>query len=224
MLMTDFEIKEAIDREDLIINNFSEDCLEPASYDMRLGERALISHREDEINVERENSITILAGEFALLTTHESVKLSKIIAGHIGLRSYFARKGLVLLAGIQIDPTFEGILVLGAYNASSRKITIDYLDKICTIEFHRLARPVEKPHKGIEEQKKRRIPQADKDYLRSLEVESLSELSENVRRLSQNVATLTTVTYKIILPILLLILAVLSGAMIPLIIKLIELT
>jgi len=206
LLLTDGEIKEAIKSGELVIENFSEDSLQPASYDMRLGERALISGKDAELDLEKAGSVTIGAAEFALFTTHEKVKLSSTIAGHIGLRSYFARKGLVLLAGIQIDPTFEGILVLGAYNASSRRITLDYLDRFCTVEFHRLNKPVEKAYHGIEEQRKGRLPQADKDFLRTLEVESLSDLSESVRRLTENVSTLTTVSYKLILPMLLVIL------------------
>ena len=202
MLLTDGEIKKAMEKEELVIENFSEDCLEPASYDMRLGKKALVSGKDAEINIERTGSITIGAAEFALFTTYEKVKLSNVIVGHIGLRSYFARKGLVLLAGIQVDPTFEGILVLGAYNASSRRITLDYLDRFCTVEFHRLNQPVKKAYHGIEEQRLGRVPQADKDYLRTMEVESLSDLSESVRRLTENVSTLTTISYKIVLPLL----------------------
>jgi len=205
LLLTDGEIKEAITHGEIIIENFSEDSLQPASYDMRLGKRALISGKDAELDLEKSGSITIGAAEFALFTTYEKVKLSNTIAGHIGLRSYFARKGLILLAGIQIDPTFEGVLVLGAYNASSRRITLDYLDRFCTVEFHKLNKPVETEYHGIEEQRKGRLPQADKDFLRTLEVESLSDLSESVRRLTENVSTLTTVSYKIILPMLLII-------------------
>lgn len=202
MLLTNGEIKEAIEKGELAIENFSDECLEPASYDMRLGNKALVSGKDAEINVERTGSITIDAAEFALFSTYENVKLSNVIAGHIGLRSYFARKGLVILAGIQIDPGFEGILVIGVYNASSRRITVDYLDRFCTVEFHRLNKPVEKEHPGIEAQRLGRMPQADKDYLRTMEVESLSELSQSVRRLTENVSTLTRIIYQIILPIL----------------------
>lgn len=202
MLIGDKEILEARKKGDIVIENFSEECLEPASYDMRLGNEALVSHQEKKIDVSKEGNVTIKPGEFGLLTTYEKIKMSNQMVGSIGLRSHYARKGLVLLAGPQIDPGFEGVLVLGAYNASPRKITIDYLDKFCTVEFHKLSKPVKKPYRGSEEQKKGLIPEVDKSYLRTLETESLSDLSESVRQLSENVSTLTTITYKVILPIL----------------------
>ncbi len=125
----------------------------------RLGNRILVSRQEKEINIGRQNGEgTISPGDFALLTTFEKIKLSRAIAGSIGLRSYYARKGLILLAGPQIDPWFEGVLVLGVYNASPRKITLSYVDKLCTIEFHKLGKPTKKLHPGNEEQKQGRIP------------------------------------------------------------------
>jgi deoxycytidine triphosphate deaminase len=43
-LLTDIEIKEAIERGDISIENFEiEKCLQPASYDMRVGKRAIVS-------------------------------------------------------------------------------------------------------------------------------------------------------------------------------------
>ncbi len=201
-IMTDGEIKQSQYEGKLVIGDFSEESLQPASYDARLGKTALISREDAEVDVEERKSLTIPPNEFALLTTYETFKLPNDIAGHIGIRSYYARRGLVLLAGIQIDPTFEGILVIGAYNASSRKLTLDYKDRFATIEFHRLSRPSEKPHHGIEEQKHGHIPKVDRDYLRQLETASLSDLTKNMISLSQSVHTLTTITYKIIVPIL----------------------
>ncbi len=57
-----------------------------------------------------------------------------------------------------------------------------------------------------EEQRAGEIPRVDKDHLRTLETQTLSEMSESVRGLSENVSTLTTVTYRFVVPILLLLL------------------
>lgn len=203
MMMSDREIQDALKNREIEIGNYSPDCLEPASYDMRLGNRILISRQEKEINIGRQNGEgTINPGDFALLTTYENIKLSKTIAGSIGLRSYYARKGLILLAGPQIDPGFKGVLVLGVYNASPRKITLSYLDKLCTIGFHKLGKPTEKSHSGIEEQRQGRIPTSDKDYLRMLETKNLSELSESTAQLFDSVSRLKATTNRIIIPLL----------------------
>jgi dCTP deaminase len=118
--MSDGEIRSAVDNGELGISDFADHCLQPASYDLRIGSPSLRSGDTTEIDVERERSIVLNAGQFALMNTYESVKLPADIAGHIGVRSYYTREGMILLAGLQIDPGFEGHLVLGVYNASPR--------------------------------------------------------------------------------------------------------
>lgn len=202
MLMTDREIRAALKSGELEIRDYAEAHIEPTSYDMRLGKEALVSRQDQKILLSPSVSLTLSAGDFALIITYESVKMPNDIAAQIGMKSGLARRGLVLLAGLQIDPGFEGVLVLGLYNASPRRITLDYQEPICTVEFHRLSGPVEKPHPGHPDLKQGHIPREDRAFLRTFETESLSELCRSVRTLSQSVSTLTTVTYKIILPIL----------------------
>jgi hypothetical protein len=110
------------------------------------------------------------------------------------------------LAGLQIDPGWEGYLVLGIYNASPRSITIDYESPICTVDSYGLAVPASEGFQAGDEQIAGEMPKVDRDYLRTLETQTLSEMSESVRHLSENVSTLTTVTYRMMVPILLLIL------------------
>ena len=173
-LLVDSEIKDAINNEGLEIEPFDAESLQPASYDMRLGKRALITRtvsleelkgkiqREDvkEINVEKDEAITVPGGAFALVSTLERIKLPDNYAGHIGMRSYYTRKGLVILSGLQIDPGWDAPLVLGLANLSPRSITIDYKDHLCTIEIHKLNRAVEQPYNGkfMSVQREGRIP------------------------------------------------------------------
>lgn len=190
MLMTDSEIKAAMQSGDLEIGNFDEVSLQAASYDGRVGGRALLGGADSEIDVARSRSLVIRPGDFILLTTREKFKLSDDLAGNLGLRSYYGRKGLVLLAGLQIDPGFEGHLVIGGYNAAPRKLVLDYEAPFVTIEFHRLSAAVEAPYVSGEEQKRGEIPRIDKDYLRMLETVSLSDLKEELRTLTMNVAAM----------------------------------
>jgi len=205
-LLTDIELRDALKTEDLEIDPFDEESLQAASYDMRLGNRALITktvsleelkgkiQKEEvkEINVEKEESLTVPGGAFALVSTLERIKLPNNYAGHIGMRTYYTRKGLSILSGLQIDPGWDGVLVLGLANLSPRSITLDYKDKLCTIEIHKLNRSVEKPYQGkfMAEQREGRIPVSDKDYLRTIETMSVSDLTKALIDLSQNVGTL----------------------------------
>lgn len=176
---------------DLLVENFSESYLEAASYDMRVGNKLLISSDANEIDLSKGGSAVLQPGVFALPTTYEKLRVKNTIAGHIGIKSYYTRKGIVMLTGLQIDPGFDGILVIGLYNASPRSLTLEYLSTFCTVEFHQLAKPVERPFQPGREQIEGQIPRADKDYLRTLETQSPSELGQSLRTLTQDVGGLT---------------------------------
>jgi dCTP deaminase len=191
--MTDGEIKESMAADGgLRIRNFAEASLQAASYDMRIGSKLLISNNEAELDLSKKPSATLVPGVFALVTTLESVELPDTIAGHIGVKSYYTRKGLVMLTGLQIDPGFQGVLVIGLYNASPRSLTLEYAAPFCTVEFHKLARPSQSPYKPGSEQKEGQIPRADKDYLRTLETQSLSDMSQSLRNLTVDVGSLAS--------------------------------
>ena len=192
MLMTDSEIKAAMDDGDLVVEHFHEPSLQGSSYDARVGERALLGGTDAEINVSDKGSVTIRPGDFVLIITREKFRLSPTIAGHLGIRSYYSRKGLVVLAGLQVDPGFEGHLVIGGYNASPRSLTLDYESPFLTMEFHRLTRPVDKPFVSGGEQKEGLLPRADKDYLRMLETKSLYDISGDLSNLARSVGAMQT--------------------------------
>lgn len=191
MMMTDADINEAMQRGELVIENFSGASLQASSYDARVGNRALLGGTDTEIDVAEKGSVTIRPGEFVLIVTREKFKLKPTIAGHLGIRSYYSRKGLVVLAGLQIDPGFEGHLVIGGFNAAPRRLTLDYESPFLTVEFHKLAgRPVEKAFVSGDEQKTGHIPRMDKDYLRLLETQSLSDIAGELSNLAKNVGAM----------------------------------
>lgn len=205
-LLTDFEIKEAIQNKDILIEPFDKRNLQGASYDLKIGKRGIVSksvtldqlkgkiQKEEirEIEIDIEKSLTIPGGSFGLVTTLEKIKLSNIHVAHIGMSSYYVRKGLALLSGLQIDPGWEGVLVLGLANLSPRNLTIDYGDDLCTIEIHRLKGNVDKTYCGpYAEQKEGVIPKSDKDYLRTIETMNVSELTRALLELSSNVNNLS---------------------------------
>jgi deoxycytidine triphosphate deaminase len=204
-ILVDSEIKEAMKVGDIEITNFSPDNLEPASYDMRLGDKAIVSKaisleefkksikETEELDVKAKGHLIVPAGAFVLFTTLEKIRLSRRYAGHIGMRSYYSRKGLSILSGLQIDPGFSGVLVLGAVNLSPRSIEIPYAEPICTIEIHKLNVEASSAYSGpvLEAQREGRIPAADRDYLRTIETMSISDLTQALMTLSNNVSKLS---------------------------------
>lgn len=216
MLMTDSEIKVAIASGQIEIKPFDPEKLQGASYDFAIGGESLVSRNDQKILLAPQSSTNLQldAGDFALVLTKEYVKLPLDVAGVIGMRSVLARKGLILLAGMQIDPGFEGHLRFGLYNASPRRITLDYDDGLCMIEFHQLAGPVKHPPPHIPELARGKIPESDRDFLRSLETTSLSELRQDLRTLTQSVDALTKVMYRFLVPAIMAILVAVVVAVI----------
>ncbi len=211
MLMTDKEISKEIESKKIVITPFNETRLQGASYDLAVGKEALVSNDDNKVVLSESQSLHLNAGDFALIISDEYVKMPLDVACSIGMKSTLARKGLILLAGMQIDPGFEGHLRFGLYNASPRKLTLDYQDSLCTIEFHKLAMPVQKVIPPNNDLIAGKIPEGDREYLRSLETTSLSDIDKNMRTLIQSVNTLTTVVYKFLLP---LVIAIFAGVVI----------
>ena len=193
MLMHDTEILKASERKDLFITPFDAKKLKGASYDLELGREALVSNRDQKVLLgpDRTSSLNLEAGDFALVLTKESMKLPLDIAGVIGMRSTLARMGIILLHGMQIDPGFEGYLRFGLYNASPRKITLDFGDDICMIEFHKLAGKASRPAPRNEDLIEGKIPENDRQFLRTMETTSLSSVSQDLRTMSKSVDTLS---------------------------------
>ncbi len=201
MLMTDTEILNKIQSEDIVIKPFEQVNLQGASYDLSVGKESLVSNNDNKIFLSENQSLHLDAGDFALIMSYEYFKMPLDIACSIGMNSTLARKGLILLAGMQIDPGFEGHLRFGLYNASPRKLTLDYQDSLCTIEFHKLATSVTKTIARDNDLIAGKIPKGDREYLRSLEITSLSKIDKSMRTLIQSVNSLTNVVYKFLLPI-----------------------
>ena len=206
-LLGDEEIRLAVNSGSLVIDPFEETKLQAASYDVRLGKRAIITKSlsldelrgrieggtAPELDVESERSITIPGGGFALVTSRERIVTDGIHVGHIGMKTYYVRKGLTLLSGLQIDPWWDGVLVVGLANVSPRNIVLEYEDDLCTIEFHRLNSAVQQrvPSEYMSEQREGRLPRADRDYLRTIETMSVSDLTQALLRLSSNVEAIS---------------------------------
>lgn len=191
MPLTDAEILEVIESGDLKIENMSDDCLEPASYDLRIGDPLLKGGESAPIGLSERGSIIIRAGEFFTFRTHEKLRLTNTISGHLGAKSYFIQRGLILLCGHHVDPGFEGFLLMGGYNASPRDVVVKYLDKICNIEFHKLARPATRRLREFPELQSGELPRAIRDYFMGIEPLSVYKLSESMSNMAQNVSTMS---------------------------------
>lgn len=148
MVLVDKEIKEAVNNGEIGLSDFSEKCLQPASYDLRVGEEGFTSSAGRVINIQIEGVLEIQPGDFALVMTHEKLRLPNAMLGRFGLRSEYARMGLLATVGPQVDPGFEGRLVIGIVNFSCQSIKLQYLTPFCSLELQRLGTSASIPYKG----------------------------------------------------------------------------
>jgi len=181
---------------DLAIAPFEDGCLEPASYDFRVGDQAFLSGTDAIADVANKGLIIMEPGEFAVIATRETVRCGPQFAAQLGLDSKYARQGLVLLSGPQIDPGFHGVLIVRVTNLAPRRITLTHEARFLTVQFFRLSRPVAKPYAGsrqgqtglgssdIEE-----LTHPDSPTLGGM-VKSLSTLASDVGDLNTSVARL----------------------------------
>lgn len=183
------EILKLIEKGELISKNFSEKCLEPASYDIRLGEEGITSIDKKKINIKEQGYLTIGAGEFAVFQTFEYFNIPLNIVGNIGMKSKYARQGLILLAGLQIDPGFQGYLVLRAFNSSTQSIIISYKDPIGMVQFLQLIEPVEKPYSG-KYQEQITIPAEDLEQIVKSKGMTIGEVILTIQSLVKSVQEL----------------------------------
>ncbi len=117
-------------------------------------------------------------------------------AAQLGLEPKYARQGLVLLSGPQVDPGFRGVLIVRVTNLSPRRVTLTHEAPFLTAQFFRLTRPVSKPYAGTR-QGQTGLGAADIEELTHPDsptlggmVKSLSALAEDVSGLNTSVARL----------------------------------
>ena len=192
MILSDNEIRALVEDKEsgLIVQPFDPDRLQGASYDLRVGKRLLISGHDQESILSDVGSVALMPGDFAVTVSNEYFEIPQNMVINIGPKTYLTNKGIILQAGMQIDPGFKGYLVLGLYNSSPRKFVIEYLGDICSMQFFKLQEKAKKVFIERPDYVRGEFTRETKDYLYSLETKGLTALGEDVRALTRNVASM----------------------------------
>ena len=136
-ILVDSQILYAKEEGLLTIDPFSEEMLEVASYDFRIGE---IARYHGEIVKEPGCVVTLGVKEAAYVQSLEKVRLSNRIAGRISIPTALVMDGIFMSCGLQIDPGYEGYLFGLIKNEGPEKCEIElHKTVIFSIEFHALS-------------------------------------------------------------------------------------
>ena len=168
MILSDRTIKEKIKGGAIVIEPFSEEFLQPASYDLHLDKYFLVFNKESigmidvknkqenlmrEIVVDKEEGFIIHPGEFILANIEETTGVDAKHVGRLEGKSSLGRLGLIIhaTAGF-LDPGNKLKMTLELANVSSIPIKIYPGMKIAQIAFEEMDTESERPYgsKGLD--------------------------------------------------------------------------
>ena len=190
MILTDRQIRKACKDGEITIDPFDDDQVQAATYDLRVGRQGATTSTKKLVNIKEEGYLSINPGDFGIVTVFEKLELSAQYTARFGLRSKFARKGLLATTGPQIDPGYRGRLIIGITNLTPKSVSLPYKDDFLSVEFHRLEEPATKPYDGPYQDKIELGPE-EIEFITESEGMALSEVLTTLRSLSQNLSTLT---------------------------------
>ncbi len=162
-VLSDRDIKKALQEGKIAIREISPEQIGPSSVDLRLGNKFMvfknsevthINPKETQtadlmeiVEVKEGKSFIIHPGEFVLGNTMEYVKVPDSLVARLDGRSSWGRLGIVIhsTAG-SVDPGFEGQLTLEIANISKVPVMLWPGMKICRITFEVLTSPSENPY------------------------------------------------------------------------------
>ncbi len=193
MILTDSDIQQAIGKSEILIEPFSEKQIQPASYDLRVGAAGISTTSGGKVDVEGKGFFELRPGDVGILLTRESLEFDASHTARIGLRSKYARKGVIATVGPQVDPGFRGRLKIGVTNLTPHTVAFPFEDDFVTLEIHKLSRPssspYDGPYQGVEDLSPDDIEAVtEKENMSFARVlETLSTLSRNVSELAESV-------------------------------------
>ncbi len=162
MLLSDRDLKAAIDDGRLVIDPYEPAMVQPSSIDVRLDRyfRVFENHRYPHIDpAEQQDELTRMVetaagepfilhpGEFVLGSTYETITLADDIASRLEGKSSLGRLGLLThsTAGF-IDPGFSGHVTLELSNVATLPIKLWPGMKIGQVCVIKLSSPAEHPY------------------------------------------------------------------------------
>ena len=159
-----------------------EDCLDAASYKLRLGAEAHVGGERRRIS--EKEPLVIPAHQVAVVKTYELVNLPRFLIARWNLRVKWVYEGLLWVGGPQVDPGWQGELYCPIYNLAEREVVIPYKERFFTMDFCRttpfregLSITGYKPKRHKPGTRDKTLQGHDTHRIRSAPFESLRQLS-----------------------------------------------
>lgn len=132
-ILSDIDIKNKMENNELGIEPFIEKNLTPNGYDLSVDE--IFIKKSDE-HIKGGTAIIPPMTWFAI-STKEFVKMGPKITSQLWIRSSYARKGVMASFG-KVDAGFHGTLTISCFNSNDEPLEIPIGDRFCQIVFENM--------------------------------------------------------------------------------------
>lgn len=162
MILSDKDIKKALDEGKIVVDPLFPNCVQPASVDLHLGADFLIfktsSHTcidpkekiddmMEKVTISEDKQFILHPGEFALGLTYEVVGVADDMVGRLEGKSSLGRIGLIIHATAgYLDPGNKLKMTLELHNISSLPIKLYYKMPIAQLSFTPLSSKADHPY------------------------------------------------------------------------------
>ena len=133
-ILSDIDIKNFMESDNLGIEPFVEKNLTPNGYDLSIDE-VFIRKTDEHI---KEGAAIIPPQTWFAISTREFVKMGPQITSQLWIRSSYARKGVMASFG-KVDAGFHGTLTISCFNSNDEPLEIPIGDRFCQIVFEHLS-------------------------------------------------------------------------------------
>jgi dCTP deaminase len=132
-ILSDIDIKNSIENNELGIEPFVEKNLTPNGYDLSIDE-IFIRKTDEHI---KEGIALIPPLSWFAISTKEFVKMGPKITSQLWIRSSYARRGVMASFG-KVDAGFHGTLTISCFNSNDEYLEIPIGDRFCQIVFENM--------------------------------------------------------------------------------------
>lgn len=158
MILSDGTIRRMLQEGTLGISPITEEQIQPASVDVRLGNTFSVVEDTSTGIITLENEIKyktietdtylLLPGQFVLATTREYFSLPDNLTAFVEGRSSLGRMGLFIQNAGWVDPGFKGEITLELFNANRCAIELKAGRRVGQLVFAEMDAAAQKPYNG----------------------------------------------------------------------------
>ena len=116
-----------------MIDPFCENSLEPAGYQMRVGE--IYYHGDDKYDLLEGEYLEIKPYDVVVIQTAERVRIPRFMIARWNIKVKLAYRGLLWVGAAQVDPGYVGHLACPIYNLSRETVRLRRNAKLALIDF-----------------------------------------------------------------------------------------